>query len=73
MNFDDVGCNNKASSIRVGPGTTAILYKDSKFKGDILDFNTDSSNLGKFNDAASSMQILKEYVHALTVAVTVTY
>ena len=59
--FDDLGCNNKVSSLRVGPGTTVILFANSKYGGDSIEFNQDASSLGsKWNDLSSSAKVLKE-------------
>lgn len=60
--FADLGCNDKVSSVRVGPGTTVILFNDKKYGGGSLELNVDASSLGKFNDKSSSMKIIKECV-----------
>lgn len=59
-NFEDLGCNDKVSSLRVGPGTTVILFNDKKYGGSSIEINADASTLGKFNDKSSSMKVLKE-------------
>ncbi len=53
----DFGCNDKASSIRVGPGTTVTLFDNSKYGGGSIVFNTDAGDLGKLNDRANSVKI----------------
>eukprot|EP01085_Mycamoeba_gemmipara_P000719 Mycagemm_TRINITY_DN10368_c5_g6::TRINITY_DN10368_c5_g6_i1::g.719::m.719 type:complete len:186 gc:universal TRINITY_DN10368_c5_g6_i1:117-674(+) len=62
-NFEDLGCNDKISSVRVGPGTTVMLFNDKKYGGGSLELNADASTLHRFNDKSSSMKIMKEAPH----------
>ena len=52
--------NDRASSIRVGPGCEAELYADADFRGASLVLNRDITNLGETrigNDSVSSLRV----------------
>lgn len=52
----------EVSSMKVGPGVTAILYSDPNYQGSSLEFNTDAFTFGSsWNDRASSIKIIKGY------------
>lgn len=45
-----IGCGDKISSLRCGPGTNVELFVDAQYKGASQRFNGDVPSLGKFND-----------------------
>lgn len=63
-NFEDLGCDEKVSSLRVGPGVTVILFDKKNYGGSSIEYNADAPTLGRFNDKSRSMKLLKEYVFA---------
>lgn len=62
-NFEDLGCDEKVSSLRVGPGVTVILFDKKSYGGSSREFNQDASTLNQFNDKSRSMKVLKESVN----------
>lgn len=53
------GMRKEISSLKLGPGVTAILYADNNYSGSSLEFNTDAYTLGSWNDKAASIKIIK--------------
>ena len=50
--------NNTVSSLRVHPGYSVTLYKDSGFRGESITFTGDASFVGSgFNDTTSSLRV----------------
>lgn len=45
-----LGCNDKISSMRCGPGTTVEVFVDAQYKGASERFSGDVPSMGKLND-----------------------
>lgn len=45
-----IGAKGAISSIRVGPGTEAVLYTEANFSGKVLTVSKNMASLGDFND-----------------------
>jgi len=50
VNFEQFGFNDKVSSLRLGPGTSVILFADKHHKGKAREYNVDTPVLGDFED-----------------------
>jgi hypothetical protein len=50
-----VGCNDKVSSVRCGPGVTCEIFSDAEYRGKSKVFSGDVSTVGSdFNDEVPS-------------------
>lgn len=53
------GAKGAISSLKVGPGTEVVLYKEANYKGSTTTCSRHMSGLGDFNDKTASIKIFK--------------
>jgi len=51
--------NDAVSSIKVTPGYKVLAYEHADFKGKCVEYTSNTSNLGSFNDKISSIKVVK--------------